>query len=258
MCCLIFKRNTSTVRQLCAFSVLLMSQISPRSDAAQAVLSPRAAPHTQVRMGSIPAITTLQMNLVLEFSHLTAYPTGAVCTVINTFLGPNHRTLAGDLTQKTQLQPPTFGVGSFSANPPGRRLRSIERLRNPAAEQSPAASLQEAGRAPSTSQRANCSSTCSQTCPEPTTTSSRFAQPPSLQLLSRYLGGALALSAAEERGFSREKAILEVFIQAAVPAAHAAADGHRRQPRSAHIPHCPALICSSCRSSSAAISPEFG
>lgn len=45
----------------------------------------------------------------------------------------------------------------------------------------------------------------------------------------RYLGGDLALRAAEEGGFGREEAILEVFIQAAVAAAHAAADGHGRR-----------------------------
>lgn len=126
-----------------------------------------AAPRTQERTGSVPAITTLQMNLVLELPHLTASPTGAVRAVAHTFWGAKPRDSGWDSDPQTQLQPPTFGVGSSSAGPPGRRQSSIERLRNPAAEQSPAESLQEAGRAPSAAQRANFSSTCSQTCTEP-------------------------------------------------------------------------------------------
>ena len=86
---------------------------------------------------------------------------------------------------------------------------------------------EQAGRAPPhrpCQQQADSDSTHSQ--PGRNTAISPHISPPH-RFSSRYLGRDLARCAPEERGFCCEKAILEVFIPAAVPAAHAAADGHR-------------------------------
>lgn len=65
---------------------------------------------------------------------------------------------------------------------------------------------------------------CPDRCPSSFLAAKGAASPAS----PRYLGRDLAVGAAEEGGFGREKAILEVFIQAAVAAAHG--HGSRAEP----------------------------